>query len=74
MNYKIRNIIEETWDSFHAKYKRHEIIITREKNFLFYIQVVAPSETYSYDGYYDSNTGSMDEAIEEALKGALLIK
>ena len=71
--YRIRNIIEKSYNEFEATYKKHLIRITREEVFMFYIQVSNNEGIYSYDGYYDSDTGSMDEAIEQALEGAMLI-
>lgn len=54
-------------------YKKHHIKITREGYFLFYITFTDKTGISSYDGYYNSDTASMNEAIEEALRGGMLI-
>lgn len=68
-------IFSKTPVSFYGAYKGHTVDITKDE-LGFYIIVKDPSGEYCYDGWWrDSFDGSktIDNAIEEALKGAMLI-
>ena len=72
--YRIKNVIVKTYHKFEAIYKNHYIKITREDDvFSFYIQVSVIDGSFVYNGYYNSTSGSISEAIEESLKGSCLI-
>jgi len=83
MKYRIRIIHERTSRRFRGRYKGHEIEITRADRkglrvYGWYIMVWAPSGALCYDGYWPSSLlmegpKTMDEAIEQALRGSLLI-
>lgn len=65
--------ISKDKDSFFGKYKGSEIVITRDKdNNNFYIQVFN-DQGYGYDGWWDdSEFSTIDDAIVEAIDGAML--
>ena len=57
-----------------ARFKGHDIHVTREPECNWYIRVSAPSGLYAYDGYWrESFSRTMAEAVEEAKRGACLI-
>jgi len=76
MGYRIqkRFIFEHTEFAFRARYKGHEIHITRERGARpWYIQVTTPSGCYAYDGWWGEEWNTMEEAIAQALTGSCLI-
>lgn len=64
---------ERTDDMFYGTYKGHIIDIIRDEdhNGWYYIRVFNDNGS-GYDGWWDNAEASMDEAIEEAIKGAML--
>lgn len=66
-----RPIVEKkTKDSFSGFYKGYSIEIDRDKDTqTFYIQVYS-DDGYLYDGWADDDITSIDDAIQEAIKGA----
>jgi hypothetical protein len=75
--YRITQRVEKTEDHFHAVYKGRDIQIDREDDGSFYIIVThIESGMHDYDGWWDESRHfirTIDEAIEEALKGAMLV-
>lgn len=75
--YRITQRVEKTDDHFHAIYKGRDIQIDREPDGSFYIIVTdLESGMHDYDGWWQESrysTKTIDEAIEEALKGAMLV-
>ena len=68
-----------TNDSFEGNYKGHSINIKRDDccEDMFYINVYHPNGIPEYDGYWtyfgSDESDSMRSAVEEALKGAMII-
>ena len=80
-----KNIKEKTEDCFRGYYKNHEIHIDKyreydlvdhkETNLGWYIIVTCPDGCICYDGWWsEGRDANIDEAIEEALAGSLLIE
>ena len=67
-------VIEQTADEFHGRYKKHDISISRESDYIYYIMVACPDGTYAYDGWWgdDLERHTMEQAVQEALEGSLL--
>lgn len=68
---------DEQWENgFYGRYKGHAIGIERDHpNSEWYIVVTAPNGLPAYDGWWrDSKHKPIREAIEQALRGSLLLK
>jgi hypothetical protein len=71
---RIDKIYEMTEDIFEGEYKGHSISINRESDNDFYIVVTAPCGMYDYDGWWQHDgNDSVRDAVEEALRGSLLL-
>ena len=67
------DVKEKNADHFYGWYKGHEIQIDREKESGNYYILVWSDAGYDYDGWWnDSADASIDEAIEEAKRRAML--
>jgi len=57
-------------------FKKHSICVERKHDHEnWYITVTAPNGCYAYDGYWrDSEHTTAGEAIEEAKRGAMLVR
>lgn len=77
MGYRIKKIVRKDDMNFIGYYKGHEICIDREEDddYKFYIVVRSPEGTFCYDGWWScyDKYPTIDDAIEEALRGSLLI-
>ena len=78
---RIKKVIEKTEECFEGYYKNHWICITMEyicTGFepIYHIEVQNQDGIYSYHGYWDGDNRlnlTMEDAVEEALKGSMLI-
>lgn len=69
---KVKTIKREE-NVFWGEYKAHDIEIFRELSDEDWYIIVHSGRGYLYDGYFpDSANATIDEAIEEALKGSQL--
>lgn len=70
---RVQTVVRET-NEFQGRYKGHDLDLMRDGRFSrWYIRVRDPRGCYAYDGWWAESAGkSLDEAIEEALKGACL--
>lgn len=77
MRIRLGRIIKRTANELEAYFKGHWIHIQREYDDRFYIRVDAPSGSACYDGWWPREPVyprvEMKEAIEQALRGSLLI-
>lgn len=75
--YRIIQIETHTPDNFYGTYKGRSIQIDREEDDSFYIIVTdIKSGMADYDGWWRESqvfNRTIEEAIEEALKGAILV-
>lgn len=82
---RIKKVLKNNEDIFEGFYKKHYILIEKEygehtlAGYIFYIQVLDSDGLYCYDGYWDGEEQNnlyptMEDAVEEALIGSLLLK
>lgn len=76
MKFRIRQVYEKKKDSFEGIYKGHHIhCYVDTENGCWYIIVTDKTGMTAYDGWWrDSEDKSVDHAIEEALRGSMLLK
>jgi len=79
--WRIKTIYEKTENIFWGEYKKHEIAIegvlvgqdsTMGKRYAIAV-LNTENGIYAYDGYWGDSYNTIDEAIEEALRGSKLI-
>jgi hypothetical protein len=78
---KLGGVLKRTENEVGAYFRQHSIhivIFVREPDERFYITVFAPSGNYCYDGWWPRSPReprkTMREAIEQALRGSLLLQ
>ncbi|WGS46819.1 hypothetical protein LFL97_31905 [Burkholderia sp. JSH-S8] len=70
-------LIERTHSGVFGWWQGNEISVQREKNPLmggWYIIVKHPDGGYLYDGWWDNRSASIEQAVEEAFRGACLLE
>lgn len=69
---RLGRVVKKSSLHFIGYYKDWSIEIQREPDGQFYIMVTHPSHGIGYDGWWGSELNGMDEAIQEAFRGAML--